>query len=349
MSKNELNIYTITGEEELDAVLGVSLDDIENADRLTLPSFYNYYIGNTKAQNTTLAKKFSDLVNTTLEIDVTKKHSSEFLVYMNFFSDNVILPENYDYTLQDDLLLNTIGNLYDKLNQNGTSKLISVRMITNFMDGKPLTSSVRQSRILETVEHLDRLSNVKVTIDATGHANYNAQNQKKRQFEEFLFSGRMIDINFYSIDGVMYARLLSTPPLYQYAKNSGQIIKFKYDNLDLTKMTTRNELGEVVRIENTTIKSMTAQRRSIRDYVFKRIGQNETIRAKEIFINYDTILQFLAADLDLNIKNRSSRQTIKNNIEAVLDALKQKSIIKDYSFSTKGHGGSYHSIKLLLK
>ena len=314
-----------------------------------LPILKRFAIGNTKAQNEIVKTDFEELINRKVSIDVTKEQQKEYLTTITIDPSNVRLPDNYNYTLQDDLLVNAIGNLIELEEVREQNGFVSVKHIVNVMNGKDYSSRVSDKEIKNAYDNIKRLMGITITIDASGHQEYNRQNKRKHQIEKAEIDGNMINALLINKGGQQrYVRVLDYPPLYQYAKATGQIISFKYDDLDLMQHIEYNEETGQTAIKKTDIKRMTPQIRSIRDFLFKRIGWIRNSKLTST-ISYETIYKFLDDDIEsINLNNSSTRQNVNKNIEKVLNALKTKKVIRGYDVKHKGAGGKLAAIKIFL-
>ena len=322
-------------EEPLDAFL-----DIRPENHI-LPKTERIFYGNTKAQNTLLKIPFNKLKDRKNEITLTPRteKDNKYFTYIYFDTENITLPDNYNYTLQDETILSVIGNIYDELAENGKA-LVTVKSLINYMNGKPKNTAVSDTQIDDMVERINNLSSIKVRIDAKGHKEYNQKNKHKVQLEETYFKGAMIHADLYVYNGIKWLQILNAPPLYQYGKSSGQRISFSYEDHDLTAIYTEASPGNLIEAGKTSISNMTPRIRSIRTYIYKEIGRVRGGKNRELKISYDTLYKYLSEDTDtFNIHNRSSRQRINKNIEKVLDALQQKGLIKKWNYTTGGAGG----------
>lgn len=345
----------IDNEESL-SVLGLSEEQAhsDNA-KMFLPSLSNFRYGNTKAQNTILFKDFADMANVTYALDIAsrkdKQRGVKYNVTMELTNDNNIhLPENFNYTLQDDLICNSIGNLaeLDEVQKNGG--LIRAEHLVNIMNGDPLSTRVRDETVNEILEEVKQLIGVRVEINAEEHKRYNSSNRKKTQLVETYFTGSLLPVDIYSFEGMKLIQINNQPPLYRYAKSSGQMLTYDYDILDLTKVYHKDtDTGEILSISKTSIKRMSEQVRSIRDCILKEIGRGRAMNNRTLPITYARIHSFLDDDLPtIDINKKSTKQSVNRNIQRVLDSLQDKGLFTKWTPKAKGRQ-KLHSIVITLR
>lgn len=339
--KMRIFLEGITNEKE-----GILSNDIVEI-REFLPELEQFRYGNTKVENELKNPKrsISDtltnggfIANITSRKDKLKGYNYEVPAHFSI-SDGVTFPPDFSYTLSAALLVNAIGNAYDLAEletQSAGAKTIRADHLINIMNGDTLTTDVRPEAVENLIEEIEPLTTVRVEIDATDHQTYNDRSNKKVQIAQNKFKGYLLPIEVIerkeqSKSKQVYLRILTRPTLYNYANQTGQIIKVKYHTLDLTK-----EYLEDGTEKPTVVKRMSQQTRSIRDFIINQIyGRGRNLKYTDV--KYSTIYDFIEKDLG----SKPRKQTLDKNIERVMLALKQKGAIKKYDVIPQGRKKLY--------
>jgi len=334
----------------------VDLSDIEPASvadddsieiKEFLPELEQFRYGNTKVENELKNPKRSItdtltnggfIANITSRKDKLKGYNYEVPAHFSV-SDGVSFPPDFSYTLSTALLVNAIGNAYDLAEletQSAGAKTIRADHLINIMNGDTLTTDVRPEAVENLIEEIEPLTTVRVEIDATEHQAYNDRSNKKVQLAQNKFTGYLLPIEVIerteqSKSKQVYLRILTRPALYNYANQTGQIIKVKYHTLDLTK-----EYLEDGAEKPTIVKRMSQQTRSIRDFIINQIyGRGRNLKYTDV--KYSTIYDFIEKDLG----SKPRKQTLDKNIERVMLALEQKGAVKKYEVIPQGRKKLY--------
>lgn len=331
--------------EDVGSLKHVDDDSVEI--REFLPELEQFRYGNTKVENELKNPKrsISDtltsggfIADITSRKDKLKGYNYEVPAHFSV-SDGVSFPRGFSYTLSTALLVNAIGNAYDLAEletQSAGAKTIRADHLINIMNGDALTTDVRPEAVQNLIEEIEPLTTVRVEIDATEHQAYNDRSNKKVQLAQNKFTGYLLPIEVIerteqSKSKQVYLRILTRPALYNYANQTGQIIKVKYHTLDLTK-----EYLEDGAEKPTIVKRMSQQTRSIRDFIINQIyGRGRNLKYTDV--KYSTIYDFIEKDLG----SKPRKQTLDNNIERVMLALEQKGAVKKYEVIPQGRKKLY--------
>lgn len=317
--------------EERDALSG-----IHNLDR-TLVSLDHIKYGNTKAENTLLKQPFSELAGSNIVINIaSSKESTPRNISMIIGGND--LPSGFNFTLSQSTLLSCIGSAYDSLAKTQQNKdggiYLTLKQLYNLVNGSNKPTKVRDDNAKEIQKTLEELSSTRITIDATEHQQYNKSSRTKSQKIKVSYTGQLIASETITIDGETYIHIFRKPLLFEYAEDSGQIIKVRYDELDLKNVYEQNELGDYIESSSpkTGISRQTQRMNSIRDFIFREKGRAKGSNFAKAEFLYDRLYKALIDDkvIDTTDLEGSKKQRLNQTIEKVLDALKMKGSISDW-------------------
>ena len=315
---------------------------VGKANTLTLTDMTYFDFGNTKLQNTITKNGLEILEDQPLSVDITKEQNREYLVSMAFTED-IKLPPDYKYNFQDDLLVNALGNLFKRTSNLNKKNIVSIEQVINYMDGKPFSTKVADKRQKEVIDRIKTLMHLPIVINAQGHYEYNQKDKRKKQLNKIVFTGNMIEVRLWEVNDKQYIQLLEQPPLYSYAIETGQIIRFDADFLDLTRIVMKDDDGKVIEDKKSQIKKATKQRKYILYHIMQRMKESQNRKA--FSIRFDTFFKAIENHVGVTIATSKQEHDVRENIRLVLDKLKEQKVLS-YSFEYQGRKPSSIKIKI---
>lgn len=332
--------------EEANA-LAISQADVNNfhtdSSKLIYPADVDSFrIASSKLTNSLIRSPFNEVVGTEYGVDVAsnrdKKDNKSVITYFRILENpNIRLPEHFEFTEKTARYIDAIGSALEDPSVRENGGAIKARHLINIMNGKN-ASNVRKEEIDRVLHDLDILSSINVYIDAQEHAEYNNNNKNKNkiatpEYRDYLLATGMRS----GADGEKYILIKQVPPLYQYAKELGQIMTYNKHDLDLTRIYITDETGKIVDEKKTAIKHQTERINNIQGlFIRKEISALNQLKknAKKgskpyIELTYKYIYDYLLSqEPTLNIEHRKS--DINKQIYNVLDVLKGKGLIDDF-------------------
>lgn len=316
----------------------------KRAIREFLPDLEEFKYSNTKVENVLMRSDTSLLDTLTaggFKTDIAgrndrKKGESYGIAARVELPAGVSLPGGFEYTRFKRTIVSAVGNAYDLeelRTQKAGKQSIRVDHLVNLINGDDLTTDVRPGTVDKLIKEIEPLTTVRVEIDATEHAAYNRQKNKKFQLERNNYKGFLLPVEFqevkeFSKSKQIYMHILKRPVLYDYASNTGQFIKVSRQTLNLTKQYLEDGTEK-----ETVVKQMTHQRVIIRDYILGEIyGRGRNFKDKPVKITYKSIYEVVENDLG----KKPRKQTLDKNIENVATALQQKKEIRKYKIIPSG-------------
>lgn len=257
---------------------------------------------------------------------------------------NIQLPENFEFTSKIARYIDVVGSILEDPEVREQGGIIKVRHFINTMNGKN-SQNVKDEKIEEVVEELNNLATIRIKIDAREHQRYNALKKGKNQIKVPYYTDYLLATRIMMIDDEYYMQMLTFPPLYQYAKEAGQIMTYQKHLIDLTRVYEIDDMGRVIKEEKTPIRYMTDITENIRDFFLRgelsRLEQMKRKGNSYIDILYSRLYEFLEEqDPNLNIPKRKG--VVDGHIYNVLDILKRKGVIKDFNADMgKGRNKKY--------
>lgn len=260
-----------------------------------------------------------------------------YMTYFNIIEDtNIKLPENFEFTSKVARYIDVVGSILEDPVAREHGSVIKVRHFINTMNGKD-AAPVRDEKIEEVINDLNALATIRIEIDARGHQDYNALKKKKHKISVPYYSDYLLATRIMMIDDEYYMQMLTFPPLYEYAKETGQMRTYPKYMIDLTRVHTVDELGTIIKEEKTEITKTSERYENIRDFFLRgELNRLEQMKKKSnnqnayIDILYSRLYGFLEKqDPALNVSKRKG--TIDEQIRKVLQVLKDKGAIKDFN------------------
>ena len=260
-----------------------------------------------------------------------------YMTYFNIIEDtNIKLPENFEFTSKVARYIDVVGSILEDPVAREHGGIIKVRHFINTMNGKD-AAPVRDEKIEEVINDLNTLATIRIKIDAREHQNYNALKKNKHKINVPYYSDYLLATRIMMIDDDYYMQMLTFPPLYEYAKETGQMRTYPKYMIDLTRVHTVDELGTIIKEEKTAITKTSERYENIRDFFLRgELNRLEQMKKKSnnqnayIDILYSRLYDFLEKqDPALNVPKRKGK--IDEQIRKVLQVLKDKGAIKDFN------------------
>ena len=260
-----------------------------------------------------------------------------YMTYFNIIEDtNIKLPENFEFTSKVARYVDVVGSILEDPIAREHGGIIKVRHFINTMNGKD-AAPVRDEKIEEVINDLNTLATIRIEIDARGHQDYNARKKNKHKINVPYYSDYLLATRIMMIDDDYYMQMLTFPPLYEYAKETGQMRTYPKYMIDLTRVHTVDELGAIIKEEKTAITKTSERYENIRDFFLRgELNRLEQMKKKSnnqnayIDILYSRLYDFLEKqDPALNVPKRKGK--IDEQIRKVLQVLKDKGAIKDFN------------------
>ena len=260
-----------------------------------------------------------------------------YMTYFNIIEDtNIKMPENFEFTSKVARYIDVVGSILEDPIAREHGGIIKVRHFINTMNGKD-AAPVRDEKIEEVINDLNTLATIRIEIDARGHQDYNALKKNKHKISVPYYSDYLLATRIMMIDDDYYMQMLTFPPLYEYAKETGQMRTYPKYMIDLTRVHTVDELGTIIKEEKTAITKTSERYENIRDFFLRgELNRLEQMKKKSnnknayIDILYSRLYDFLEKqDPTLNVSKRKGK--IDEQIRKVLQVLKDKGAIKDFN------------------
>lgn len=275
------------------------------------------------------------------------------MTYFNIIEDtNIKMPENFEFTSKVARYIDVVGSILEDPVAREHGGIIKVRHFINTMNGKD-AAPVRDEKIEEVINDLNTLATIRIKIDAREHQNYNALKKNKHKINVPYYSDYLLATRIMMIDDDYYMQMLTFPPLYEYAKETGQMRTYPKYMIDLTRVHTVDELGTIIKEEKTEITKTSERYENIRDFFLRgELNRLEQMKKKSnnqnayIDILYSRLYDFLEKqDPTLNVSKRKGK--IDEQIRKVLQVLKDKGAIKD--FNSDVSKGTQKKYKIRIK
>lgn len=259
-----------------------------------------------------------------------------YMTYFNIIEDtNIKLPENFEFTSKVARYIDVVGSILEDPVAREHGGIIKVRHFINTMNGKD-AAPVRDEKIEEVINDLNTLATIRIEIDARGHQDYNALKKNTHKISVPYYSDYLLATRIMMIDDDYYMQMLTFPPLYEYAKETGQMRTYPKYMIDLTRVHTVDELGTIIKEEKTEITKTSERYENIRDFFLRgELNRLEQMKKKSnnrnayIDILYSRLYGFLEKqDPALNVSKRKG--TIDEQIRKVLQVLKDKGAITNF-------------------
>lgn len=255
-------------------------------------------------------------------IDVSGRNkTSKIKVEVDFQQTNLTLPANY--TPYDREVFNSVCTLLEAGNT-----FIWAEQVYRTMTGKKNSEFVSSQAVAAVTKSLLKQMMTVVTIDYSEQAKHYPAMAAEGVEKAHLF-GNMLYMKgvTFSVHGQQRTgfQILSTPPVYEYAKRLGQIVSIPLQVLD-TKSAIRNTDEIIV----------------IKSYLVRRIEQMKKSKGNTSgVILYETIFSECQIEMNSQVKRNRTRE----NIRKLLDFWKnEESFIKDYKELLKGR--TYYGISI---
>lgn len=290
----------------------------------------------TKLSLTLLEKPIQSIegVNVTTKTDIDA--GMNYMTYFNIIEDtNIKLPENFEFTSKVARYIDVVGSILEDPVAREHGGIIKVRHFINTMNGKD-AAPVRDEKIEEVINDLNTLATIRIKIDARKHQDYNARKKGKPKINTPYYIDYLLATRIMMVDDDYYMQMLTFPPLYEYAKETGQMRTYPKYMIDLTRVHTVDELGRIIKEEKTEITKTSERFENIRDFFLRgELNRLEQMKKKSnnqnayIDILYSRLYDFLEKqDPALNISKRKGK--IDEQIRKVLQVLKDKGAITDF-------------------
>ena len=302
----------------------------------------------TKLSLTLLEKPIQSIEGVNLTTKADLEEGMNYMTYFNIIGDtNIKLPENFEFTSKVARYIDVVGSILEDPEVREHGGIIKVRHFINTMNGKD-AAPVRDEKIEEVINDLNTLATIRIEIDARGHQDYNARKKNKHKINVPYYSDYLLATRIMMIDDDYYMQMLTFPPLYEYAKETGQMRTYPKYMIDLTRVHTVDELGTIIKEEKTEITKTSERYENIRDFFLRgELNRLEQMKKKSnnqnayIDILYSRLYDFLEKqDPALNVPKRKGK--IDEQIRKVLQVLKDKGAIKDFdSDISKGKQKKY--------
>lgn len=301
-----------------------------------------FRISSSKLTNSLIRSPFSEVIGADYGVDVAsnrdKENGKSVITYFRILENSSIrLPENFEFTETTARYIDAVGSALEDPSVRENGGAIKVRHLINIMNGKN-SSNVREKEIDKVLHDLDILSSINIYIDAQEHAEYNNDNKNKSKLETTVYRDYLLPTGMRGgVDGEKYIIIKQEPPLYQYAKELGQIMTYNKHDLDLTRIYITDETGKIVDEKKTAIKHQTERINNIAGLFMRKelsaLNQLKKTAKKGskpyIERTYKYIYDYLQnQEPALNIEHRKS--DVNKQIYNVLDVLKGKGLIDDF-------------------
>lgn len=267
-----------------------------------------YIIPNNKLSNSLTDVK-TPFNNSEFMLEVNKKKNIKNPVTINYEDDNIqITNKEKRFTPYDRVVHNAICSLFEAGNSNFTPI-----QVYRAMNGLPNSYRPSPQAIGAVTKSIDKMTNIKTTIDFTDEAKKHNYEVDKTEVEENILLASKIFVKAGGHETTGY-KLYKKPLLYEYAQISKQVL------------TVPIELINTSQVINSTPENIV-----IREFLIRRIE-----RMKHNNDGNKILLKAIYDEIGHEEPSRKKAMKVRDTASLLLDKFKKDKYIKKHIFYKKG-------------
>lgn len=210
------------------------------------------------------------------------------------------------------------------------NKGCSIAQLYRVMYGNTDTRHVPDGAGLKQLEEaVEKLRHTDVMINATDESEVLGYKFQRVRIKNYVMPVKMVEvvINGKKADGFVF---LDQPPLYEYARQKGQVNTFDIKNFNVPI-----SAGE--------------DKAVLTNYLSERLQgiRNKKSKMSDVIL-YDTLYSRLQLDAPTEATLRAKKRDVRKKVKAILDSWKKEGIISDYEEETEKPSNRIRSVKILL-